>query len=219
MDQFFEFWKLQRKLITEKNEFGFRPNDVGPVTMGRRLSSSKAGYDIYQNLVYPKGAYILHMVRMMMWTPKDGDARFKDTMHDFVESHRLQPATTEDFKAAVERHMSQQMDLDGNHRMDWFFNQYVYGIDLPAYHFEGQATQNGDATSLHIKLIQSGVSDKFKMLVPLYLELTDGKIIRLGAINITGNKTIDQTVQLGKLPAPVKRVSINHYYDVLSIEN
>jgi hypothetical protein len=219
MDQFFEFWKLQRKLITEKNEFGFRPNDVGPVTMGRRLSSSKAGYDIYQNLVYPKGAYILHMVRMMMWTPKDGDARFKDTMHDFVESHRLQPATTEDFKAAVERHMSQQMDLDGNHRMDWFFNQYVYGIDLPAYHFEGQATQNGDATSLHIKLIQSGVSDKFKMLVPLYLELTDGKIIRLGSINITGNKMIDQTVPLGKLPAPVKRVSINYYYDVLSTEN
>jgi hypothetical protein len=219
MDQFFEFWKLQRKLITEKNAYGFRPNDVGPVTMGRRLSSPKAGYNIYENLVYPKGAYILHMVRMMMWTPKDGDARFKDTMHDFVEAHRLQPATTEDFKAAVERHMSPQMDLDGNHRMDWFFNQYVYGTDLPAYHFEGQATQNGDATSLHIKLIQSGVSDKFKMLVPLYLELTDGKIIRLGAINITGNKTIDQTVQLGKLPAPVKRVSINHYYDVLSIEN
>jgi hypothetical protein len=111
------------------------------------------------------------------------------------------------------------MDLDGNHRMDWFFNQYVYGTDLPAYHFEGQATQNGDATSLHIKLIQSGVSDKFKMLVPLYLELTDGKIIRLGSINITGNKTIDQTVNLGKLPAPVKRVSINYYYDVLSTEN
>jgi hypothetical protein len=219
MDQFLEFWKLQRRLITEKNAFGFRPNDVGPVTMGRRLSSPKAGYDIYQNLVYPKGAYILHMVRMMMWNPKDGDARFKDTMHDFVETHRLQPATTEDFKAAVERHMSQQMDLDGNHRMDWFFNQYVYGTDLPAYHFEGQATQNGDATSLHIKLIQSGVSDKFKMLVPLYLELTNGKIISLGSINITGNKTIDQTVQLGKLPAPVKRVSINYYYDVLSTEN
>jgi aminopeptidase N len=219
MDMYFEFWKQQRKMITEKNEFGFRPIDVGPLTMGRRLSSPKAGWGIYQDLIYPKGAYILHMIRMMMWTPKDGDARFRDTMHDFVESHRLQAATTEDFKAAVEKHMSAQMDLDGNHRMDWFFNQYVYGTDLPAYHFEGQATQNGDATSLHFKLIQSGVSDTFKMLVPLYLELTDGKVIRIGSINITGNKTIDQTVPLGKLPAPVKRVSINYYYDVLSIDN
>jgi hypothetical protein len=87
------------------------------------------------------------------------------------------------------------------------------------YHFEGQTTQNGDATSLHIKLIQSGVPDKFKMPVPIYLELEGGRVMRLGSINITGNKTIDQTVQLPKLPAKVTRVSINYYYDVLSTEN
>jgi aminopeptidase N len=219
MDEFFEFWKQQRKLITEKNQFGFRPIDVGPVTMGTRLSSPKAGWNIYQDLVYPKGAYILHMVRMMMWTPKDGDSRFKATMQDFAHSYKLQAATTEDFKAMVEKHMSPQMDLDGNHRMDWFFNQYVYGTDLPTYHFEGQTTQNGDATSLHIKLTQSGVSPNFKMPVPLYLELAGGKVIRMGAINITGDKTVEQTVQLPKLPAPVKRVAINYYYDVLSTEN
>jgi hypothetical protein len=57
------------------------------------------------------------------------------------------------------------------------------------------------------------------MPVPIYLELTDGKIIRLGSVTITGCKTIDQTVQLPKLPAPVKRVVINYYYDVLSTEN
>jgi len=219
MDEFFEFWKQQRKLITEKNQFGFRPIDVGPVTMGYRLSSPKAGWSIYRYLVYPKGAYILHMVRMMMWTPKDGDSRFKATMQDFAHSYKLQAATTEDFKAMVEKHMSPQMDLDGNHRMDWFFNQYVYGTDLPTYHFEGQTTQNGDATSLHIKLTQSGVSPNFKMPIPLYLELASGKVIRMGVINITGDKTVDQTVQLPKLSAPVKRVAINYYYDVLSTEN
>ena len=71
-DDFRDFWKQQRKLITEKNAQGFRPIDVGPVTMGFRLSTQKTGWDIYQNLVYPKGAYILHMVRMMMWTPQGG---------------------------------------------------------------------------------------------------------------------------------------------------
>jgi aminopeptidase N len=120
LDDFLNFWNEQRRLITQKNAFGFRPNDVGPVTMGIRLSSPKAGWDVYENLVYPKGAYILHMIRMMMWSPKDGDARFKATMHDFVDTYRLQAATTEDFKAIVEKHMSPGMDLDGNHRMDWF---------------------------------------------------------------------------------------------------
>lgn len=219
MDVFFEFWKQQRKLLTEKNQFGFRPIDVGPVTMGSRLNSPKAGWNIYQNLVYPKGAYILHMIQMMMWTPRDGDVRFKDTMHDLVESYRLQAATTEDFKAVVEKHMSPGMDLDGNHRMDWFFNQYVYGTDLPAYHFDGQVTQNGDATSLHFKLTQSGVSPNFRMLVPVYLELADGKFTRLGMIPMIGSTTFERTLSLPKYPSPVKRALVNYYYDVLAIEN
>ncbi len=218
-EQFIEFWKQQRKLLTEKNAMGFRPIDVGPVTMGFRLSSPKTGWDIYQNLVYPKGAYILHMIRMMMWSPQDGDVRFRATMHDFLDSYRLQPATTEDFKAIVEKHMDQGMDLDGNHRMDWFFNQYVYGTDLPNYRFESQIAQNGDAQSLHFKLTQSGVPANFRMLVPIYLELADGRVLRLGAAAILGSMTAEQTVQLPKLPSPVKRALIDYYYDVLATEN
>jgi hypothetical protein len=218
-DDFREFWKQQRKLITEKNAEGFRPIDVGPVTMGFRLSTTKTGWSVYQSLVYPKGAYILHMIRMMMWSPKEGDTRFIATMHDFLSTYRLQVATTEDFKAMVEKHMSPAMDLDGNHRMDWFFNQYVYGTDLPSYHFDAQVTPNGDASSLHMKLTQSGVSADFKMLVPIYLELTDGKVMRLGAAVIKGPSTIDRTVPLPKMPVPIKRVLINYNYDVLSTEN
>jgi len=36
-----EFWKQEQKLITEKKPMGFRPIDVGPVTMGFRLSTRK----------------------------------------------------------------------------------------------------------------------------------------------------------------------------------
>jgi hypothetical protein len=218
-DEFHEFWKQERKLIVEKNAMGFRPIDVGPVTMGFRLSTEKTGFNIYQNLVYPKGAYILHMIRMMMWSSDDGDQSFMDTMHDFVASHRLQAATTEDFKATVEKHMDRQMDLDGNHRMDWFFNQYVYGMDLPTYHFESQLTKEGDATTVHFKLTQSGVPASFKMIVPVYLELTDGRTTHLGMLTIVGDSTYEKTMQLPKYPSPIKRVMINYNYDVLAIEN
>jgi aminopeptidase N len=158
------------------------------------------------------------MIRMMMWTPKEGDSRFIATMRDFVDTYRLKAATTEDFKAVVEKHMSPAMDLDGNQRMDWFFNEYVYGTDLPNYHLESQVTQNGDATSLHFILTQSGVPAGFKMLVPIYLEMEDGKILHLGKISILGDTTVDKTVPLPKFPSSVKRVSINYYYDVLAIE-
>lgn len=217
-DEFFRFWKEQRDLITEKNSYGFRPVDVGPVTMGARLSSPKTGWNVYESLVYPKGAYILHMLRMMMWSPKDGEARFKATMHDFLDTYRLKAATTEDFKAVVEKHMSPQMDLEGNHKMDWFFREYVYGTDLPKYQFQGTATPSGEGWSLHISLTQSGVPAEFKMLVPIYLQLADGKVMRLGSATITGSKTIDQTVQLQKMPVAIKKVMINYNYDVLCSE-
>jgi hypothetical protein len=218
-DEFREFWKQEREMITQKNQFGFRPIDVGPVTMGFRLSSPKTGWSVYDELVYPKGAYILHMIRMMMFTTKDGDQTFRETMHDFVSKYRLQPATTEDFKAVVEKHMTPAMDLDGNHRMDWFFNEYVYGTDLPAYHFESQITGSGDAQSLHFKLVQSGVNDKFRMAVPVYFELGDGKIIRAGTATISGSSTVEKSLPLPKFSSPLKKVFINYFYDVLCTEN
>jgi len=218
-DEFREFWKQQRRLIIEKNAQGFRPIDVGPVTMGFRLSTEKTGWSVYQDLVYPKGAYILHMIRMIMWSPKEGDSRFIATMHDFLSTYKLQPATTEDFKAIVEKHMSPQMDLDNNQRMDWFFNQYVYGTALPTYRFEGNVTGNADESTLHFKLTQSGVGPDFKMLVPMYLEMADGKVMRLGAVVIVGDSSVEKAAPLPKLPGAVKRVAINYYYDVLSIDN
>ncbi len=218
-EKYREFWKEQRRLITEKNAMGFKPIDVGPVTMGFRLSSEKTGWDIYQNLVYPKGAYILHMIRAMMWSPRTGDEEFKETMRDFVTTYRMKAATTEDFKAMVEKHMNRGMNIDGNQRMDWFFNEYVYGTQLPAYHFESEVLQNGDAATLHIKLIQSGVPPNFKMMVPIYLELADGKIARWVSATIIGSSSLDQTVPLPKTPSPVKRALINYNYDVLSIDN
>ncbi len=218
-DDFREFWKEQRKLITEKNAQGFRPIDVGPVTMGFRLATDKTGWDIYQNLVYPKGAYILQMIRMMMWQRKDGDAEFITMMRDFASTYRLRAATTEDFKAMVEKHMTPQMDIEGNHTMDWFFLEYVYGTDLPVYHFESQATPTDTGVTLHFKLTQSGVPESFKNLVPIYLEFADGKVTRLGEVKVSGNKTIEQTVPLAKSPSPIKKVWINYYYDVLCLEN
>lgn len=43
--------------------------------------------------------------------------------------------------------------------------------------------------------------------------------MRLGSASIKGASPLEQTVKLGKLPSPVKRVLINYNYDVLCTEN
>ena len=218
-NDFRDFWRQLKQELTEKNPQGFRPIDVGPVTMGYRLSTDKTGFGVTRDLIYPKGAYILHMIRMMMYSPKTGDEDFRVMMHDFVDTYRLKVATTEDFKAIVEKHMTAGMDLDHNHKMDWFFNEYVYGTELPQLHFEALIKSNSDSNQLSFKLIQSGVSDNFKMVVPIYLELSDGRTIRLGAVAMYGNTSAEKVVDIGKPPSPVKRAVIDYMHDVLATEN
>jgi hypothetical protein len=216
--KFSKFWSDQRRALVEKNKEGFRPIDVGPVTMGIRLSNSRQGFSVYRNLVYPKGAYILHMIRMMMYDRKEHDQRFKETMHDFVTTYSGRAATTENFKAVVERHMSPQMDLGGNHKMDWFFNEYVYGTALPTYAFDYSfETGPSGEIVLALKLTQSGVDSNFRMLVPIYLELADGSVVLLGSVRPAGNMTVEQKVPLKGLKEKPRRAIINYYHDVLAM--
>ena len=58
-----------------------------------------------------------------------------------------------------------------NGKMDWFFNQWVYGTQIPAYKLEYQVTSDGMLTG---KITQSGVSDDFVMIVPIYIDMGKG---------------------------------------------
>jgi Carboxypeptidase regulatory-like domain/Peptidase family M1 domain len=216
LDKYLKFWETQRKTILEKNSFGMRPNDAGPIWMGTRLLTYKTG-GAYSRLVYPKGSYILHMLRWMMYDRQNEDKKFIEMMRDFVKTHYNQNATTESFKAVVEKHMKPSMDLDGNKRMDWFFGQYVYGTEIPRYKFDYTLTPDSDGkVILKGTVTQSDVSPNFKMLVPLYLDF-DGKPVRLGEATLVGNSTTKE-FQV-KLPQRPKRVLINYHHDVLAAES
>jgi len=211
--KFLDFWDNQRDRITQSGPQtrDIKPYTIGPVTQGYRLSNAKTRA-AYQFLVYPKGAYILHMIRMMFYTARDGDRRFQLLMKDFVQTYFNRNVSTEDFKSIVEKHMSKEMDLDRNQKLDWFFNQWVYGTEIPSYRFEYQL--GADGLTLSGRITQSGVSDNFKMLVPIYLDTGKGWV-RVGAANVTGNAS----VELGnvKLAQPAKRASICALNDVLAL--
>jgi aminopeptidase N len=210
------FWTLMRKRLLEKNAKGFRPVDVGPVVMGSRVNSSRTGEDVYQALIYDKGAFILHSLEVMYFSNQNREVRFKEAMHDLVSSYRNQPATTEDFKAVMERHMPADLDLDGNHRLDWFFDAYVYGSAIPKYAVTAEFTGHGEETTVHFRLSQSGVPADFRMLVPLYLQTGDGHVHLLGRAKMIGATTMEQTIKLGKLPSPAKQLLVNYNFDLLS---
>jgi len=150
-----------------------------------------------------------------LFCAKTGDSEFKSMMQDFVKTYANRPATTEDFKAMVEKHMTPGMDVSGNHRMDWYFDEYVYGTALPSYKLDYSFDPAGNGYTLNMKITQSGVDDKFTMLVPVYLELSKDHIVRLGAASITGNRSVEQKVPLGGLKEKPRRAVLNYFNDVL----
>jgi hypothetical protein len=217
--KFTDFWEEQRKLIVEASPAtkGRRPYTVGPITQGYRLNSGKTG-NVARFMIYPKGAYVLHMLRMMMWDTRnpngDPEGRFKAMMKDFVQTYYNKDVSTEDFKRIVDKHVTQENDLDENRRMDWFFKQWVYGTDVPTYRFEYTVSGN----SLSGRVTQSGVSDQFKMRVPLYVDFGKGWV-RLGSVTLNGNTSFD--IPATQLPQAPRRAAVAALNDVLavSVEN
>jgi aminopeptidase N len=141
-------------------------------------------------------------------------------MHDFVKTYGGKTATTEDFKAMVEKHMTQEMDAQGNKKMDWFFDEYVYGTQLPSYKMDSSfgTDANGDVV-LDLKATQSNVDEHFRMVVPVYLEMADGKVLFLGRLRLVGNASLEQKIPLQGLKTRPRRAMLNYYDDVLASPN
>ena len=212
--EYIDYLRRWRETILDKNQYGYSPNDVGPIWMGRRLSTPKTGL-AYQRLVYPKGGFILHMLRQIMHDPQQGDQPFMKMMQDFVQTHHNKDASTESFKTVVEKHMTDAMNLDGNGKMDWFFNQWVYGTEMPSYELNYRLTPiEGGKAQLKGSVSQSGISDNFKMMMPIYLQ-AQGKFMRLGTASLFGTASSAFDVNLPWMP---EQVVINPYHDVLARE-
>jgi aminopeptidase N len=154
------------------------------------------------------------MIRQMLMDPRNPDPEhiFKETMQDYCKTFDNQPASTEDFKAIVEKHMTRGMDLDGNHKMDWFFNQYVYGTGIPQYTLHTNLTATPDGkTSVSGELLRSGVPDNWKDAIPIYAHMGD-KNVRLGTIASTHPREALNFV----IPAGVGKLSIDDMEDDLA---
>lgn len=111
--------------------------------------------------------------------------------------------------------MKPVLDAEGNHRMDWFFRDFVYGTSLPKYRLEYTLTPAPDGKVLFEgKLTQSEVPPDFLMRVPLYFDM-DGHWAASGRITVRGDMTAQVKATLPKTP---KRVSINARHDILAQE-
>jgi hypothetical protein len=222
-NDFLEHWRMSRDQLLVKTYRGVRRSEAAPVWLGAMaepfLTERSVPGRFRRPFVAPsnwltgvKGGYIIQMLRALMYDGATGDKDFIAMMHDFTATVAHQPVSTEVFKYVLEKHMKPSMDLDGNKRMDWFFGEWVYGTELPSYSLEYSMGKGEDGKPvLNGKLTQSGVSEAFRMRVPVYVK-TGKKTVLLGAVAVPGSRTVEFKAAL---PSDVKKVLLNANYDVL----
>jgi hypothetical protein len=180
----------RKRLVTKSTVEDLAPADMGPLTLGSRLNSSKSpnAYDI---IVYAKGAWVIHMLYEMLRQPNspDPDARFTKLMRTIESKYAQAPLSTAQFQREVETVMTPKMDLEGGHSMDWFFDQYVSGTGIPHYKVEFTTRRTEKGFQVRGKLLQSEVPRSFIAPVPLYINAGGGRTIFLGTVITGGDET------------------------------
>jgi hypothetical protein len=172
---YFNNLKHWNEQIIKYREFAIKNGaEPGPIWLGYRLKMVDTESEYYL-FVYRKAAYVIHMLRNMMMDLNTMDeGAFISMLQDFYVTYRGKEISTDDFKRIVEQHIGENMD--------WFFQQWIYGSDIPTYCVSHRTFEQPDGTYLtRLRVTQKNVPDDFKMYVPLTIRYKDehAKRIRL----------------------------------------
>ena len=179
--------------------------DAGVTWLGYRNASNERRYG-YQALIYEKGAWITHMLRMLMLDLNTGkDDRFTAMMRDFLERYAGKSATTADFQRVVEEHVGVPMD--------WFFDQWVKGNAIPTYHVAWTSENTPEGRQrVRLRVTQEGVPPEFQAWVLVSADLGENRFANF-RIKVSGSQT-EYVSPL--LPVAPRSVKFNELHSVLA---
>lgn len=147
-------------------------------------------FNIFQAIIYYKGAWVLHMLRGVV-----GEDDFFEIIHAYATDPNLKykHATTEDFQLICE-------NISGKD-LQYFFDQWIYDEYYPKYiynyHFE-QSTGNL-AVAITQRQVDFGWRPVFSMPIEIKVDFTDGtdtivnvfNNIQTHTYNFQFNKNVD----------------------------
>ena len=174
------------------------------IAMGTRAGSEDHPED-YQLTVYHKSAWVLHMLRTLMTDVDTGsDDAFTGMMQSFYTDHLGGTASTLAFQRAVEE------ALGGS--MQWFFDAWIYGSDIPTYVFSHTYREVPDGVVATVRIRQEDVPDDFRMIVPILLDFGNEGTATV-RVDVSGPLT---EVELPLLPRVPDDIQFNPFEAVLA---
>ncbi|MFA6457493.1 MAG: M1 family aminopeptidase [Bacteroidota bacterium] len=116
------------------------------------------------SLMYAKGASVLHMLRHVM-----GDSVFFKAIHAYANDPSLQYST------AVTKDFQNVCESVSNTNLDYFFQEWVYGMNSPTYVLTWDWRSAGDSSELTIDVKQqTGRTSPSYFTMPLDVHISTG---------------------------------------------
>lgn len=149
-----------------------------PIWLGYRTEGLRTAGDA-EVILYRKGAWVLHMLQSMFLDLRGmNEEPFQQLLRGFHQEYAGGSASTADFERSCEAAFGAPLD--------WFFDQWVYGTDLPSYEVAHRTIGNADGTwTMRVRVRQSGVPPEFRAYPLLKVVLPENRYMRLRA-HITG---------------------------------
>lgn len=139
------------------------------------LPQDTDAFNIFQGIIYKKGAYVLHMLRGVL-----GDSVFFNCMKTYATSpsFKYKYATTEDFKQVCE--------MVSGQNLQYFFDEWVYDKYYPRYKYNFYSRSSGASTALTICQQQGPVNGwrpVFKMPLQIRFQFASGSDTLITVMN------------------------------------
>ena len=168
-----------RSYLMDQAPDGKTNESTGPIWLGQRLASSHTPQG--SQMMHEKSMWVLHMLRMLMQNDgPDPDAAFFKMTRELFQNDQGVVASTYDFKRVAEKYMTKTMDLRDDRKLDWFFDDWVFGTGVPAYRLDYKLEPSQNGFTIEGTIQQSNVSENFVMPIPVY---ADGEFLGRVAVS------------------------------------
>jgi len=198
-DEYYHFLDQYRSHLLDHRD------DLGPIWIGYRTATRDIPQG-YSYAVYEKGAWVLHMLRLMLLDLNTLRAeRFTALLADYYQTFSGTEAGTYDFAAIAERHVGAPMG--------WFFDQWVRRTEIPTYHVAWiPVPADNGRYRVRLRVTQEHVPADFRMPVLVAVDLGEHRIARF-RVPVNGGQT---EYMSPLLPSAPHDLTFNEFHSVLA---
>ena len=154
-----------------------------------------------------KGSWVLHMLRYLMFDiEKNSDREFLKFMIDYMHTADTTPMSNALLEKLAEQHYGKPLG--------WFFDQWVYGRNLPKFENKYTIAAQGDKWGITGSITTSNMLPSFSFPVICRVNFEDGTTT-LVRQTVTSGKT---ELALGPFDKKPKEFVFNEFFSVLGHE-